>query len=115
MVGRGQSPVELVGGMIRCTGCKKFMLIEDFKLRLNRGKRIRSRWCNQCVRNYQHEYYNKCHAVSAQTRDRRKLSAAEIRGIAKDRRKGLAVAIDYNISLSTVYKIRSRYGRALDD
>src|SRR5258706_10593371 len=102
--------VEIVGGRIRCTSCKKLQPIFEFALRLNRGKRIRSRWCKRCVKSYQHDYYNKRGKTNAVQRNRRKLGIEELRVIAADRRKGLAVAIDHNISLSTVYKVRKAYG-----
>lgn len=106
--------IEIIGGRIRCTYCQRLRPEFEFPLRLNRGRRIRSRWCAKCVRDYQHDYYNKREKTNAVQRNRRKLSIAELRAIAADKRKGLAVAIDYNISLSTVYKVRKAYG-TVDD
>lgn len=106
--------VEIVGGRIRCTWCQKLRPELEFPRRLNRGKYIRSRWCVKCMKDYQHDYYNKRGKTNAIQRNRRKLSITELRAIAADKRKGLAVAIDYNISLSTVYKVRKAYGNVDD-
>lgn len=106
--------VEMLGGKIRCTDCGRLRPLLEFKMRLNRGRRIRSRWCNKCLKDYQHDYYNKRGKTGAVQRNRRKLSIGELRAIAADTRKGLAIAIDYNISLSTVYKVRKAYG-TVDD
>lgn len=103
--------VEIQAGKIRCTSCLDFHLVADFPMRLVRGRRVRSRWCKFCLKEYSHNYYNKREGTQAMTRDRRKLSLADCEAILADQRKGLAIAIDYNVSLSTVYKLKGRYGK----
>jgi len=94
-------------GAIQCTSCKKFQCLESFPIRTNRGVKVRSRWCSGCHKTYAHDYYNSRNKAQSAPRGRQKLSITQCHEIAADPREGLATAIDFHVSLSTVYKIKA--------
>ena len=89
-----------------CTKCKQDKDSGSFGTKLSRGVRRPSRWCKSCVKLYQHEYYNLMRRTHAATRNRSKLTYEERKAIVASRTKALALAIEYNVSLSCIYRLR---------
>lgn len=94
-------------GGIQCTSCHNWFLLEDFPFRTVRMKKVRSRWCRECNRSYQQDYYNATGVLRHNGQHGHRIPVDIFRAVVADTRKGLAIAMDYKLSLSTVYKIKS--------